>query len=61
MRSMIRANIADIEAFDTVEKDQPDNSLGWIDSGVEIFRRAKPATPPRHLVSYFVLVDHINA
>ncbi|MBL4666246.1 MAG: NUDIX hydrolase [Sneathiella sp.] len=40
-----------------------------IDSGADLFRTAKPATPPRHLISYFVLidgdyvllVDHINA
>lgn len=40
-----------------------------MDSGAELFRREKPATPPRHLVSYFalidgdwiLLVDHINA
>ena len=45
--------------------------LDWIESGCEIFRIEKPATPEIHLVSYFViaspdmdqilLVDHIKA
>ena len=69
LRDLIRAEIATIEAFDVVEEDHLKNSLDWIDTGVEIFRHAKPATPPRHLVSYFLLVDgdwvllvdHINA
>lgn len=29
----------------------------WIDSGAEIFRIAKPATPDPHLVAYFLLID----
>lgn len=33
------------------------DTLQWIDSGAEIFRTQKPATPPKHLVSYCVLVD----
>lgn len=40
-----------------------------MDSGAELIRRVKPATPPKHLVSYFavvdergiLLVDHRNA
>ena len=43
--------------------------LAWIDSGIELCRLEKPATPNKHLVSYFalvdddylLLVDHINA
>jgi 8-oxo-dGTP diphosphatase len=43
--------------------------LAWIDSGVELCRLQKPAVPPKHLISYFavvdgdylLLVDHINA
>ncbi|HTE42720.1 MAG TPA: NUDIX hydrolase, partial [Steroidobacteraceae bacterium] len=29
----------------------------WIDSGAQLCRLEKPATPPMHLVSYFALVD----
>ena len=34
-----------------------EETLAWIDSGVELCRLHKPATPPKHLVSYFALVD----
>ncbi len=46
------------------------DSLRWLESTDDVFRRVKPATPDRHLVSYVVLVDadgsallvdHINA
>jgi 8-oxo-dGTP diphosphatase len=29
----------------------------WLDSTPDVYRRVKPATPPRHLVSYAVLAD----
>lgn len=57
MRSQVKQLILKINPFDELEKEHIDNALEWIDSGVEIFRIAKPATPPKHLVSYFVLVD----
>ena len=31
--------------------------MAWIDSGAPLCRTAKPATPPKHLVSYFAIVD----
>jgi 8-oxo-dGTP pyrophosphatase MutT (NUDIX family) len=31
--------------------------LQWIDAGYPLWRTAKPATPPVHLVSYVALVD----
>lgn len=57
MRDHIRQLAATIEPFDTLEADHIANTLAWIDSSIEIFRIAKPATPPKHLVSYFVLID----
>ncbi len=68
-RADIRNEIALIEPRDTLEKTTRREVLSWIDSGVEICRISKPATPPKHLISYFVLVDdehillvdHINA
>ena len=55
--------------FDSREEETQRAVLEWIDSGVELCRIEKPATPPKHLISYFVvvdfpfllLVDHINA
>ncbi|MGY0234100.1 GFA family protein [Longispora urticae] len=31
--------------------------MEWITSGVGLYRLAKPATPPMHLVSYFQVID----
>ena len=58
MRSAIREEVAAIEPFDAIERAQRDDVLAWIDSGAALCRVHKPATPPKHLVSYFVLVDH---
>jgi 8-oxo-dGTP pyrophosphatase MutT (NUDIX family) len=49
--------VAGIEPFDAIEADHRADTLAWIDSEAPIHRTAKPATPPRHLVSYCVLVD----
>lgn len=69
MRQQIRDEIAAIVPFDALERQHHAEALAWIDSGADLCRIAKPATPPRHLVSYFVcmdgdhvlLVDHKNA
>ncbi len=46
-----------IEPIDELELESRLDVLSWIDSGVEICRMEKPATPPKHLISYFALVD----
>eukprot|EP01037_Dinobryon_pediforme_P016146 gene16146-16324_t len=46
-----------IAPYDDLEKFQIRETLDWIRSDAEIFRLEKPATPPKHLVSYFLLVD----
>lgn len=69
VRSGIRAELQAIVPLDALEEQHIRDSLAWLDSGAELFRREKPAVPPRHLVSYFalidgdwiLLVDHINA
>lgn len=58
MRRAIREEVASIEPFDALERSHCEDALAWIDSGAELCRLQKPATPPKHLVSYFVLVDH---
>lgn len=58
MRSAVREEVASIEPFDALERAHRTEVLAWIDSGVELCRTQRPATPPKHLVSYFVLVDH---
>ena len=69
MRQQIRDEFTAIIAADERERADLALALAWIDSGAELCRVAKPATPPTHLVSYFavidgpyiLLVDHRNA
>lgn len=69
MREAIRAELAMVEPHDSLEQEHLAEALAWVDSGAELCRISKPATPPKHLVSYFavvdgdhiLLVDHRNA
>lgn len=69
MRSQIYAEIESIEPLDALEALHRADAIAWVASGDELCRLAKPATPPKHLVSYFavidaqriLLVDHKNA
>ncbi len=57
MRDRIAEIVAAIEPTDLIEREHRDSTLEWIRSGAPIFRIAKPDVPPRHLVSYFAMVD----
>ncbi|CAN7712679.1 NUDIX hydrolase [Duganella sp. LjRoot269] len=57
MRHKIREELSAIVPLDDLERCQIADALEWIDSGAELYRLVKPATPPKHLVSYFVVVD----
>ena len=74
MRSSVAAAhrlISAIPPGDELEARHRAETLAWLESTDDVFRRAKPATPPRHLVSYVVptvptdgatlLVAHRNA
>lgn len=71
IRSQIHQIVNSISPLDDLEKAHIHFVLNWIESGTEIFRTEKPATPETHLVAYFVvadvglnkflLVDHIKA
>jgi 8-oxo-dGTP diphosphatase len=69
MRAVVRAELEAIRPLDALEHQHRNEALAWVDSGVPLFRTAKPATPPQHLVSYIavidgesiLLVDHRNA
>ncbi len=56
-RAQVRAELLSIQPWDALEREQLAQMLDWVDSGAPLCRIAKPATPPRHLVSYFALVD----
>ena len=58
MRAAIRREVALIEPLDDLEQSSKLDVLSWIDSGVKICRVEKPATPPKHLVSYVAVIDH---
>ena len=57
IRSIIRAEVEDVNPCDDIEHDHKQDVLAWIDSGQPLFRIEKPDKPPKHLVSYFVLID----
>jgi ADP-ribose pyrophosphatase YjhB (NUDIX family) len=57
MRSIVRMELASIEPLDDLERAHREDALAWVDSGAELCRVAKPAIPPKHLVSYFAIVD----
>ena len=57
MRREVRAEVTAIEPLDELEREHISNVLAWIDSDAELCRIERPATPAKHLVSYFVLVD----
>ncbi len=57
MREVIHSMIIEIQPLDPVEREHQADAREWIGSGCDLFRTAKPATPPKHLVSYCVLVD----
>jgi len=71
IRSKIHQVVTSIIPLDKAEQEHIRFVLDWIESGSEIFRIEKPATPETHLVSYFViaspymdqilLVDHKKA
>lgn len=69
MRQQVYSEIESIAPLDALEEAHRADALAWVASGVELCRLAKPATPPKHLVSYFavvdgesiLLVDHKNA
>lgn len=49
--------VKNLKAFDQLEAAHINDTIAWIESGVPIFRIAKPDVPHKHLVAYFVLFD----
>jgi 8-oxo-dGTP pyrophosphatase MutT (NUDIX family) len=52
----VHAIVSGIAAGDDLERRHRAQALRWLESTDDIYRRIKPATPPRHLVSYVVPV-----
>lgn len=55
-RRVVADLLASIDPFDPLERDHLDFAKRWVESGADLFRTG-PATPPIHLVSYFVVAD----
>jgi 8-oxo-dGTP diphosphatase len=53
----VRDLVAAIAPADARERADRADCLSWLAATSDIYRRAKPATPPRHLVSYALPVD----
>ncbi len=69
MKAVILEELAAIEPLDEVERHHLADARAWIESDAELCRLRKPATPAKHLVAYFpvleerhiLLVNHRNA
>lgn len=57
IRNEIHCTINSLSPFDEMEQEHISFTKHWIESGAEIFRIAKPATPDPHLVAYFLIID----
>lgn len=57
VKSHIKDDVSAIQALDKLEREHIADVLAWLESGANIFRIAKPDKPPKHLVSYFALID----
>ncbi len=57
IEKQIYADVAAVTPFDEIEQAHKADVITWIESGAPLFRMKKPDIPPKHLVSYFVLVD----
>lgn len=63
MRSSVQAVhrlVGALDPCDDLEADHQAAALRWLEATDDVFRRAKPATPNPHLVSYVVMVDPTN-
>ena len=52
--------VSSIAPVDAVEARHRVEALEWLRGTDDVFRREKPATPPRHLVSYVVPTDPLD-
>jgi 8-oxo-dGTP diphosphatase len=57
----VRELAAAIDPADELERAHRSDVLAWLAGTRDIYRRRRPATPPKHLVSYAVLIDPRDA
>lgn len=54
---LVAAQIMGIDPSDETERTHRADVLDWLATTDDVFRRVSPRTPPKHLVSYFLLRD----
>ena len=52
--------VAKLTPLDPLEAEHIADTLRWLEDTDDVFRRSRPDTPARHLVSYVVLLDQDN-
>ena len=57
---VVRELVRGVEPFDDLEAEHRRDTLRWLAGTDDVFRRVRPATPPRHLVCYVALIDPID-
>jgi 8-oxo-dGTP diphosphatase len=57
LRVVISELVAGVNPVDQLEAADQMRIRDWIESGLPLFRTGAPATPPKHLVVYFVPLD----
>ena len=60
LRAVIGGLVSQVRPVDAQEAADQAAIVDWIESGEPLFRTAAPATPPKHLVSYFVPLDAVG-
>jgi 8-oxo-dGTP diphosphatase len=57
LHQLVLSQLDLIHPISDAEREQWLDARNWVASGAPLFRVAKPSTPPKHLVSYFPVVD----
>jgi 8-oxo-dGTP diphosphatase len=60
LRALVSDLVSGVTLFDAREAADQADILDWVTSGQQLFRTAPPATPPKHLVVYFIPVDRAS-
>ncbi|MEO8062493.1 MAG: NUDIX domain-containing protein [Pseudomonadota bacterium] len=57
MSARVAAELSAIRPWDDIERAHLEDAIAWANSGAQLCRLEKPATPAKHLVAYFAVID----
>jgi 8-oxo-dGTP diphosphatase len=60
IKDQIRRLVSSIIPYDQIEQHHIDDVCAWIAEGAPIYRIQKDAIPPKHMVSYALVVDPVR-